>query len=61
MASEGTGSVISLNYVPPILELLEVAQALGGLGLGLGAGQRRQQHRGQDGNDGDDPTFQRWV
>ena len=35
-------------------ELFEVVLAIGLLGGGLGFGQGRQQHRGQDGDDGND-------
>ena len=39
---------------PAELELFEVAEASGGLGLGFGLTQRGQKHRRQNRNDGDD-------
>jgi hypothetical protein len=45
--------VCAIHYHGQV-ELLELAQALGLDGLGLGLGQRGQEQSGQDGDDGDD-------
>ena len=39
---------------PRHLQLPEIAHALDAIGLGLGLAERRQQHRSQNGDDGDD-------